>query len=131
MRASKPMPVPIPAFALVLRPEGVEVGGEVVVCIESAELVFVVFVESEGLVYVVCVELAGLVFVVCVELVGLVFVGGVKVGWEGSCIHISIFPFSQILQLKITYLNSAVIIVIDRLDSFKTPPLPVLRRRHI
>jgi hypothetical protein len=103
MRASKPMPVPIPAFAPVLRLEGAEVGEEVVVCIELVGLAFVVFVESEGLMYVVCIESAGSVFVVCVESAGLVFVSGVKVGWEGNCIHISIFPFSHILLFKITY----------------------------
>jgi hypothetical protein len=83
------MPVPIPAFVPVLRLEGAEVGEEVVVCIKLV-----------GLAFVVCVESAGSVFVVCVESAGLVFVGGVKVGWEGNCIHVSIFPFPTYYYLR-------------------------------
>jgi hypothetical protein len=59
MRASEPMPVPIPAFAPVLRLEDAEVGEEVVVCIESVGLAFVVCVESAGLVFVGGLRLVG------------------------------------------------------------------------
>ena len=41
MSASKPIPAPTPAFAPVLRPEGGGMREEVVVCVESAGLVFV------------------------------------------------------------------------------------------
>jgi hypothetical protein len=100
MKASKPMPVPIPAFALVLRPEGTGLGEEVV---ESVGFVFVILDALEGLVYVVCVESGRLVLVVCVGSAELVLVGIVMIGWLGNCMHIRIFPFLQILKTKVTY----------------------------